>query len=229
MITEPLTVAVIVPVYNEAAIAQAVADSLRSLMQSADIDVIVVDGTSSDGTADTFRAAGLPVLDSRRGRAVQMNAGAKQTDASVLVFLHADTRLPDDAIALVREAVTAGAVWGRFDIRIDGKSVWFPLIAAMINWRSRRGGHATGDQAIFVRRDAFESVGCFPDQPLMEDVEISRRLRKIRWPVCIAQPAITSGRRWDTNGVWRTVFLMWRLRFAYWRGVPAEKLAALYA
>jgi hypothetical protein len=124
--------------------------------------------------------------------------------------------------------VAHGAPWGRFDVRINGRSPLLHVVAWLMNQRSRWTGIATGDQALFVQRALFQRIGGFPDQPLMEDIEISRRLRKLARPFCLRQRVVTSGRRWDTRGVWRTIFLMWRLRWLYWRGVPPQVLAEAY-
>ena len=223
------TIAVVVPVYNEAVIVPELIERLTALTADPRVELIVVDGGSTDGSAENLRSARLPVLSTACGRATQMNAGADQTRAPLLLFLHADTALPPGAIDAASDAVDRGALWGRFNIRIAGSSRWFPLISAMINVRTRLSGHATGDQAMFVRRATFDGLGRFPNQPLMEDVELSRRLRRLGRPACLSTKVTTSGRRWETNGVWRTVLLMWRLRFAYWRGVPADELAAFYA
>ena len=157
-----------------------------------------------------------------------MNAGAAAAAGSVLLFLHADTRLPHDAHAAIAQAITKGHVWGRFDVRIVGRSRWLPMVAAMMNWRSRITGIATGDQAIFVTRAAFDAAGRFPDQPLMEDIALTSRLRRIGAPACLRAKVQTSGRRWDERGAWHTIVLMWRLRWRYWRGASAEALAVLY-
>jgi rSAM/selenodomain-associated transferase 2 len=159
-----------------------------------------------------------------------MNAGAAVATAPRLLFLHADTRLPADALDLVCSALDAHA-WGRFDVRISGRSAWLHVVAAMMNARSRWSGIATGDQAIFMTRAAFDVVGGFPDQPLMEDIELSRRLKRLPQrpaPACLRARVTTSGRRWERHGVWRTIWLMWRLRWLYWRGTPAETLAGMY-
>jgi hypothetical protein len=147
----------------------------------------------------------------------------------VLLFLHADTTLPADAPAAIAQALAWGADWGRFDVCIAGRSRMLPVVAAFMNRRSRWTGIATGDQAIFVRRTLFNSLGGFPDQPLREDIELSRRLRQRgHAPACLRQRVVTSGRRWDERGAWRTILLMWRLRWQYWRGTPAETLARMY-
>jgi rSAM/selenodomain-associated transferase 2 len=146
----------------------------------------------------------------------------------VLLFLHADTRLPDDALAQVDAALASGAAWGRFDVRISGRPRLLRVVAWCMNRRSCWTGIATGDQAIFVSRQAFDRVGGFPDQPLMEDVELSRRLLALGRPACLRGPAVTSGRRWETRGVWRTIFLMWQLRWRYWRGESPQALARDY-
>jgi len=221
-------VSLIIPVLNEA---ECIAPHLQSLLplRSRDVEIIVVDGGSADATLS--RCAGLAdrVLIAPRGRARQMNFGAERASGTLLLFLHADTRLPPDADRLVREAlVPGGRAWGRFDVAIEGRSRLFPLIAALMNWRSRASGIATGDQAIFVLRDAFQALGGFPDQPLMEDVEFSKRMLRLGRPACLTQRVTTSGRRWERNGVWRTIVLMWRLRFLYWLGVSAQRLAKAY-
>lgn len=218
---------VIVPVLNEASGVAATLDALAPLRAEGH-ELIVVDGGSADGTAALCRSRADRVIDAPRGRARQMNAGAAVAQGAVLLFLHADTQLPPAASCLVQAAMAGGAVWGRFDVRIAGGSRMFPVIARFMNWRSRLSGIATGDQAMFVRRDAFERVGGFPDQPLMEDIELSRRLRAIASPACLHACVQTSGRRWDSRGVWLTTVLMWRLRWRYWRGVPAEELASAY-
>jgi rSAM/selenodomain-associated transferase 2 len=163
-----------------------------------------------------------------RGRAVQMNAGAAAASADRLLFLHADTRLPPLADVQVLQALAGGACWGRFDVRIDGRPPMLRVVAALMNLRSRLSGIATGDQAIFVSRAAFVQVGGYPVQPLMEDIELSRRLKRLGRPACLRTQVCTSGRRWEQRGVWRTIVLMWWLRWRYWRGEPAARLAQAY-
>jgi rSAM/selenodomain-associated transferase 2 len=222
-------VSIVIPVVDEAAGIAATLNSLAAC-RAAGAQVLVVDGGSSDGTPERCEGLADRVLRSPRGRARQMNAGAALAQAPLLLFLHADTVLPEGAIECVERSLAAGgAAWGRFDVRIAGRSMMVPLIAALMNRRSRWSGIATGDQAIFVRRDAFVAAGGFPDQALMEDIELSRRLRKrFGWPACVRSPVITSGRRWERRGVWRTIWLMWRLRLLYWLGTPPDKLAQSY-
>jgi rSAM/selenodomain-associated transferase 2 len=156
-----------------------------------------------------------------------MNAGAAVAQGEALVFLHADTRLPPDAVALIQAALRE-RLWGRFDVRIAGRPPVLKLVALLMNLRSRLTGIATGDQAIFVHREVFTVLGGFLDQPLMEDIALSQQLKRLGPPACLRQRVLTSGRRWESQGPWRTVLLMWRLRFDYWRGVPVAALAARY-
>lgn len=223
-----MRISIVVPMLNEAPALPRLLADLRALERQG-AEVLVVDGGSQDGSADLAAQAGLRVLCSPRGRARQMNAGAAHAAGDVLLFLHADTVLPDGALAAVAEALQAtGAVWGRFDVVIEGRHPILRVVAALMNRRSRWTGIATGDQAMFVTRAAFDAVGGFPDQPLMEDIELSARLRQRSRPACIGLPVRTSGRRWESRGVWRTILLMWRLRWAYWRGAPADLLAQRY-
>jgi rSAM/selenodomain-associated transferase 2 len=219
---------IILPVLDEADI---IADALAALgpLRRGGAEVIVVDGGSRDGTVDLARPAADRVIASPRGRAAQMNAGAALARGAVLLFLHADTRLPGNADALVLARLErSGRAWGRFDIAIAGRSPLLAIVAAAINLRSRLTRIATGDQAIFVSRDVFAAVGGFPDIALMEDVALSRALKRISRPVCVAAKVTTSGRRWEQHGVLRTVVLMWRLRLAYFLGAEPATLARRY-
>lgn len=226
MTTPSLTI--VMPVLNEAAGLAAALQALEPL-RARGAQIIVIDGDSADNTAARAQAGGAQVINTTRGRALQMNAGAQQASGEVLLFLHADTRLPFNADALIEQALAAGPkVWGRFDVRIAGKPRLLRVIAAFMNARSRWTGIATGDQAMFMTRAAFHKVGGFPAQPLMEDIEMSARLLKLSRPACLRARVITSGRRWETRGVWTTLVLMWRLRLAYWRGAAPERLAQLY-
>jgi rSAM/selenodomain-associated transferase 2 len=216
------------PALNESAGILAALQALAPLLARG-AQLLVADGGSQDDTVALAQAGGAQVIDAPRGRALQMNAGAQQASGDILLFLHADTRLPLDADRLMAQAIANGPqVWGRFDVRIEGKPRTLRVIAAFMNRRSRWTGIATGDQALFMTRAAFDAVGGFPAQPLMEDIEISKRLLKLSRPACLRARVVTSGRRWETRGVWRTVLLMWRLRLAYWRGATPERLAERY-
>lgn len=226
MTTPSLTI--VMPVLNEAPGLAAALQALEPL-RARGAQIIVIDGDSADNTAALAQAGDAQVISTTRGRAMQMNAGAQQASGEVLLFLHADTRLPFNADALIGQALASGPrVWGRFDVRIAGKPRLLRVIAAFMNARSRWTGIATGDQAMFMTRAAFHKVGGFPAQPLMEDIEMSARLLKLSRPACLRARVITSGRRWETRGLWTTLALMWRLRLAYWRGAAPERLAQLY-
>jgi rSAM/selenodomain-associated transferase 2 len=218
---------IVVPALDEAAGIVATLQALAPL-RARGAELIVVDGGSADATTRLAAPLADAVLQAARGRARQMNAGAAAARGELLLFVHADTRLPEAADALLRDAVARGAQWGRFDVRIAGRPPLLRVVAALMNERSRLSGIATGDQAIFVRRELFQRIGGFPDQPLMEDVELSLRLRALARPCCLRQRVTTSGRRWEARGVWRTIFLMWRLRWRYWRGESAQALAEAY-
>jgi rSAM/selenodomain-associated transferase 2 len=218
---------IVMPVLNEAAGLRATLQALQPLRVRGH-ELIAVDGGSSDDSAALAAPLADQVVHSPRGRARQMNAGAAQAAHDTLLFLHADTALPERADEAIALALQRGARWGRFDVRIVGRSRWLPVVAWFMNRRSRLTGIATGDQALFVQRSLFQQLGGFPEQPLMEDVELSRRLRALARPACLRERVATSGRRWDERGAWRTIVLMWRLRWLYWRGTPAEQLARAY-
>lgn len=215
------TVSIVVPVLNEAASIGEALDALRGL----GAEVIVVDGGSVDGTVERVGDGADRVLRAPPGRARQQNAGAAAASGDVLLFLHADTRLPPGALDAVR---ACGRGWGRFDVRLSGRRRAFRVVERMISLRSRLSGIATGDQAIFVRRELFEAVGGFPEIPLMEDVALSRLLRRRGRPACLRLRVTTSSRRWERGGVLRTILLMWRLRLEYWLGRDPAALAARY-
>ena len=219
---------IIVPALNEA---EGIAEVLSALepLRARGAEVIAVDGGSEDGTADLARPLCDRVLVAPRGRAAQMNAGAAVARGGVLLFLHADTRLPLDADRLVLSGLAHEACeWGRFDVRIAGRHPLLPLAARLMNLRSRLTGIATGDQALFVDQQAFVAVGGFPNIPLMEDIALSQRLRRRGRPLCLSPPVVTSGRRWETHGVFYTILLMWRLRLAYFLGADPARLARIY-
>jgi rSAM/selenodomain-associated transferase 2 len=224
-----MRLSIIVPVLNEANALPFILGSLGDFLQRG-CEIIVVDGGSRDESVAIAEAAGFKVWQCSSGRAKQMNHGAAQARGEALLFLHADTRLPDRADEMVLDALRSGAQqWGRFDVTIVGQAFLLELIAAMMNLRSRLSGVATGDQGIFVRRKAFRAIGGFPDQALMEDVEFSVRMKSLSAPACLRAKVKTSGRRWEQNGVLRTVVLMWWLRLAYYFGADATRLAKLYS
>lgn len=221
---------IIVPLLNERALLPAVLPTILRLKQShGAVEWLFVDGGSGDGSVEYLQAQGLRVIASDAGRARQMNAGAAQASGAWLLFLHIDTLLSTEALtALRRHCEQWPPGWGRFDVRIHGRSSMLKVVASMMNWRSRITGIATGDMGIFVHREVFAAVSGFPEQPLMEDIEISRRLKRTGRPHCLSQPVITSGRRWDEKGVWATILLMWRLRIAYFMGRSADDIARRY-
>ncbi|MBK9245063.1 MAG: TIGR04283 family arsenosugar biosynthesis glycosyltransferase [Burkholderiales bacterium] len=226
-----MRLAIVVPVLNEAATIEASLARLAPL-RARGARLIVVDGGSDDDTA--ARAAPLAdrLLAAPRGRASQMNAGA-QTDeaaqADVLLFLHADTRLPEDADRIVARALADGAhCWGRFDVRLDADGARLRLVETLMNWRSRATGIATGDQAIFVTRAAFGWLHGFAPLPLMEDVDFSARAKRLTRPAALRERVLTSARRWQRHGLWRTVALMWWLRLSYFFGADPAALARRY-
>jgi len=226
-----MRLAVVVPAFNEATAIESTLIRLAPL-RSRGAEVFVVDGGSTDATATLARPLANQVLQSAPGRAQQMNAGAKAAidgGADVLLFVHADSELPDAADRLIDTALrTSGHVWGRFDVRIDGAAPMLRVVSAMMNWRSRLTGICTGDQAIFVTRPAFERLAGFAPIALMEDIEFSKRAKALSWPAAIGARVVTSGRRWQRHGVWRTVVLMWRFRLAYFFGADPQRLAQRY-
>ncbi len=219
---------IIIPVLNEGEGIAATLDALAPL-RALGAELIVVDGGSHDATLQRARLRADTVLSAPRGRALQMNAGAARARGDVLLFLHADTRLPANADYVVLNGLErSGRSWGRFDINIDGKHPLLPVIAWLMRLRSRLSGIATGDQAIFVRRDAFHSAGGYPELSLMEDIALCKRLKRTGPPLCLRERVVTSGRRWEKNGVLSTIALMWRLRAAYLFGADPKALARRY-
>jgi rSAM/selenodomain-associated transferase 2 len=219
---------IIVPVLDEGEGIAAALDVLAD-MRAVGTEVIVVDGGSRDATIQRARLRADRVISAQRGRALQMNAGAEKASGDVLLFLHADTRLPTDADHLVLNGLErSGRAWGRFDVRIAGRHPLFPVIGWLMSMRSRISGIATGDQAIFVRRATFDAAGGFAAIPLMEDIALCKRLKRISRPLCLRDRVITSGRRWEQHGVLGTILLMWRLRLAYFFGADPKHLARQY-
>ena len=220
---------IVIPVLDEA---DTIGERIAALRGPRDrgAHVVVVDGGSADGTVDAAWATGVEVIGAPRGRASQMNAGARDGDEAILLFLHADTHLPEHADDLVRDALVAstGHDWGRFDVRIDSPRLLLRVVSFSMNWRSHLSGIVTGDQAIFVRRSLFDSVSGFPDLALMEDVALSKLLRRHGRAARIRTPVVTSARRWEQHGAWRTITLMWRTRLEYYFGADPDQLAVRY-
>jgi rSAM/selenodomain-associated transferase 2 len=219
---------IIIPVLDEG---EAIAGTLEALgdLRALGVEVIVVDGGSRDATVQRARLRADRVLSAARGRSAQMNAGAEKASGDVLLFLHADTRLPRHADHVVLHGLErSGRVWGRFDIKINGRHPLLFVVGWLMNVRSRLTGIATGDQAIFVKREAFREVGGFPAIELMEDIALSKRLKRLSRPLCTREVVITSGRRWDEHGLFNTIILMWRLRLGYFFGADPAELARRY-
>lgn len=226
-----MRLAIVMPTLNEAAGIEHALESLAPL-RARGVRVIVADGGSHDDTVMRALKGADAVVPAARGRGRQMNAGARHplaADSDVLLFLHADTTLPPDADRLILKTLANdNRVWGRFDVQIDGEPTMLRVVAALMNWRSRLTGMATGDQAIFIRNSAFVALEGFAAIALMEDIDFSRRARLLSAPIALRATVKTSGRRWVQNGVWRTIFLMWRLRWAYFWGADPDTLARRY-
>lgn len=222
----PVWLSVIVPARNEA---QSIERCLGAVQcwRSRGVEVIVVDGGSTDATVTLATPLADRVISHAPGRAAQMNAGAACAIGPLLAFLHADTLLDDEALVALRN-VSGDAAWGRFDVRLRSRHPLVRLVARAMNWRSRLTGIATGDQCLFVSRDLFEQVKGFPAQPLMEDVEISKQLGRIVPPMCLRHRISVSARRWHQRGVMRTIAQMWWLRWRYWRGADPVELHRAY-
>ncbi|OGW48975.1 MAG: hypothetical protein A2V62_06200 [Nitrospirae bacterium RBG_19FT_COMBO_58_9] len=231
-----LQISVIIPTLNEKRTIMATVAQTATLGFE---ELIVVDGGSTDTTpalvesyrlrTQTSALSPVRLMTAPRGRANQMNEGAKASDGDVLLFLHADTQLPSDAKATIESALSdQRIIGGWFDVRFDRPSIWGTIISSMMNWRSKLSGIATGDQALFVRRPTFERMGGFADLPLMEDIDFSRRLKQQGATAALPATVTTSFRRWEQQGPLRTILLMWTLRFLYWMGTNPHRLAHLY-
>lgn len=219
---------IVIPALNEEESIQSCLKRLQPL-RGREAEVILVDGGSSDRTVALARGLADVVITAPCGRALQMNAGARRASGKTLVFLHADTILPEEAMEQI-DAASNGPqfVWGRFDVQFGSPLRILQVVAALMNVRSRYTGIATGDQAIFVQRAVFERIGGFPEIPIMEDITLSRLLKRIAPPVCLRSKVTTSGRRWERDGAIRTVLLMWRLRLEYFFGADPSHLAIRY-
>ncbi len=223
-----MRLSIVIPALEESAAITATLAALQPLRAQGH-EVIVVDGGSRDATLLIARLLADRAFAVAPGRAAQMNAGARRATGDVLLFLHADCVLPAGAAAAIEGALAAGAAWGRFDVTITGRPWVLPIVAAMMNARSRLTGIATGDQGIFVRRALFEQAGGYAAIPLMEDIALSKTLKRLAGrPACIARRIATSGRRWEIHGPWRTIFTMWRLRLAYALGADPARLVRQY-
>ncbi|MDH5189696.1 MAG: TIGR04283 family arsenosugar biosynthesis glycosyltransferase [Gammaproteobacteria bacterium] len=221
-----MVISIIIPALNEEKNILQTLSSLQTFRQRGH-EIILVDGGSTDSTESIAKPLCDIVLSTRKGRACQMHAGATASHGDVLWFIHADTIAPQNADHMIEKALTKKS-WGRFDVTISGKSWLFRIIAVMMNLRSRITGICTGDQGIFVKKETYMRHGGYPDIPLMEDIAISKQLKKTELPACITIPMLTSGRRWDQKGVVKTMLLMWWLRFLYFIGVSPVKLSDIY-
>jgi len=220
-------ISIIIPVLNEEINLSQISSHLQLIRQQGH-DVIIVDGGSVDNTLVIAYEITDKVVVSKAGRALQMNSGADIASGEVLLFLHADTLLPDNALQTIIDLFQKKNYWGRFNVRLSSNKNIYRLIERLMNLRSCLTSIATGDQAIFIERNLFDRVGRFPEIALMEDVAISKQLKKIVKPVCLKQKVITSSRRWETKGVVSTVLLMWKLRLYYFFGMSPDKLKQLY-
>ena len=222
-----MNISVVIPVLNEEAV---IADTLRALVALSPHEIFVVDGGSTDTTREIAGEFAVRVLRGERGRARQMNSGAAAATGEILLFLHADTTLPDRAFAEIAAALDNPlCVGGRFDVELEGEHWMLKVVAAMINRRSRMTRVGTGDQAIFVRREIFCRIGGYPDIPLMEDIAFCRALKRAGDVACLRSRVVTSARRWERDGIWRTIFRMWTLKLLYLGGVSPDRLKQFYA
>jgi rSAM/selenodomain-associated transferase 2 len=223
-----MKISIIIPVLNEALTLTAMLSSLRPYREEGH-EVIVVDGGSHDGSAELSRPFVDKVIPSPRGRARQLNAGAMASSGDVLLFLHADTYLPPAADQLILRGLRGERKeWGRFDVRLSGTHCLLRMVEWLMNLRSRITRIATGDQALFVSREAFEAVGGFPDIDLMEDIALSKTLKRRTAPLCLREQVLASSRRWERNGILHTILVMWSLRLAYFLGASPKHLASRY-
>lgn len=220
-----ISTSIIIPVYNEASLLD---ESLKKLFDGlrgiSGVEVILSDGGSTDNTLAIARQYPCKILSAKTGRARQMNAACHQASGDFLLFLHADSTLPDGWI----KQVQASQKWGFFPVKLSGRHWLLRVIESAINVRSRISKVATGDQGLFFKRSFFHQLGGFPDIPIMEDIAVSKRARKFSKPTIGRYPVITSSRRWEQNGIIKTVFLMWGLRFAYWLGISPQRLHRIY-
>ena len=218
---------IVIPTLNEDAEIQDCLMQLQGL-RGEGFEVIVVDGGSVDKTQQLTEGLCDKFISNPRGRAAQMNAGARQAKGEIIFFLHVDTQLPEKFLDLIASIEADTLCWGRFDVRLSSKRWPFRIIETMMNLRSRLTGIATGDQVIFVSQKLFREVDGFPEIALMEDIAMSRRLKSICSPLCLRQKVLTSSRRWEKHGIISSILRMWCLRFSYYIGVDPIKLARQY-
>ena len=217
---------VIIPTLNEEKTIQSCLLALQPLRS--DCEIIIVDGDSVDNTKILALPLADKVMTSAKGRAKQMNNGASYAAGDILIFLHADTCLPENALPQIQQKISSTRQWGRFDIQLSGNSFMLKIIGQMMNWRSRLTGIATGDQVIFVTQLAFDKAGQYPEINLMEDIALCKALKKISPPTCLKDKVISSGRRWESHGIYKTMLLMWSIRLRYFFGTDPQTLAFLY-
>lgn len=218
----------IIPVFNESDCIQQCLNELQELRQQGH-EVIVVDGGSRDNTVSLATALSDTVIHAKKSRAIQMNAGAQIATGDYFLFLHADTKLPDNVSRLFLKIKKHDDKWGRFDIKLSGNHFLFRIIEKCMNIRSRLTSIATGDQVIFVHKELFNQIEGFPQQTLMEDIAISKLLSERFKPVCLKENVVSSSRRWEQNGIVKTIIRMWFLRLLYYFDYDTNKLAKMYS
>jgi len=216
------SLSVIIPALNEV---ENIGETIESVGGAVDVEVIVVDGGSSDGTREAARSRGARVISSARGRGAQMNGGARVARGEVLLFLHADTRLPPGFDRYARETLArAGVAAGAFRLHIMGDLTGLSFLEKTANLRSRFLQFPYGDQAIFLKRDLFGQMGGFPDIPIMEDFELVRRLHRRGRVVTVPVAVATSARRWERLGVVRATLINYAIVLLYYLGVSPSRL-----
>jgi len=223
-----LKLSIIIPVLNEETCLINNQEKLKSLLADGH-EILVIDGGSQDKSVKIANAIGCKTLITKASRGYQLHFGAKHSKNELLLFLHADTLLPSNAAELILQALTpTNNHWGRFNIKFSNPNLVFSVVAWFMNKRSYLTAIVTGDQAMFIKRDSYFICGGFPDFPIMEDIEISKRLKMMALPICLSDEVISSSRKWETQGVLKTIIKMWCLRLMFFLGVSTEKLAKSY-